>query len=200
VLIGEATIANCIVFGLTGPGLETTIYRTRGEHASITLPMRFEISEDNFIKHPIINVFFVDNVNETDKSAALKRTGCNSIGCSEPPSYPFTIPGCKTINCSLPPPPLPPIELPLRDDVMNIISSSDCKDDALSLFGLQKEHGVSINSRLKDDRSLMKMFTSGKDATSMGISQTIMSGSLVFKIIQFVLICMCITYPVEGVF
>jgi hypothetical protein len=50
--------------------------------------MRFEISEDNFIKHPIINVFFVDNVNETDKSAALKRTGCNSIGCSEPPSYP----------------------------------------------------------------------------------------------------------------
>jgi len=163
--------------------------------------MRLKITKDIFIiKHPIINVFFVDNDNETDKSAALKRTGCNNIDCSEPPTYPFNIPRCKTINCSLPPPPLPPIEHPLRDDVMNIISFSDCKDDALSLFGLQKEHGVSIKSQLKDDRSLVKMFTSGKDATSMGISQTIMSGIVVFKIIQYVLICMCITYPVDGVF
>ena len=30
----EATNANFIVFGLTRPGLEPTIYRTRGEHAN----------------------------------------------------------------------------------------------------------------------------------------------------------------------
>jgi hypothetical protein len=34
VLIGEATNTNFIVFGLTRPGLEHTIYRTRGEHAN----------------------------------------------------------------------------------------------------------------------------------------------------------------------
>ena len=32
VLSGEATNTNFIVFGLTRPGLEPTIYRTRGEH------------------------------------------------------------------------------------------------------------------------------------------------------------------------
>jgi len=31
VLIGKATNTNVIVFGLTRPGLEPTIYRTRGE-------------------------------------------------------------------------------------------------------------------------------------------------------------------------
>ena len=31
---GEATRTNFIVFGLTWPGLEPTIYRTRGEHAN----------------------------------------------------------------------------------------------------------------------------------------------------------------------
>ena len=31
---GEATNTNCIVFGLTRPGLEPTIYQTRGEHAN----------------------------------------------------------------------------------------------------------------------------------------------------------------------
>jgi len=31
---GEATNTNFIVFGLTRPGLESTIYRTRGEHAN----------------------------------------------------------------------------------------------------------------------------------------------------------------------
>ena len=34
VLRGEATNTNFIVFGLTLPGLEPTIYRTRGEHAN----------------------------------------------------------------------------------------------------------------------------------------------------------------------
>jgi len=34
VLSGEATNTNFIVFGLTRPGLERTIYRTRGEHAN----------------------------------------------------------------------------------------------------------------------------------------------------------------------
>jgi hypothetical protein len=34
VLSGEATHTNFIVFGLTRPGLEPTIYRTRGEHAN----------------------------------------------------------------------------------------------------------------------------------------------------------------------
>ena len=34
VLSGEATNTNFIVFGLTQPGLEPTIYRTRGEHAN----------------------------------------------------------------------------------------------------------------------------------------------------------------------
>jgi hypothetical protein len=29
---GEEAHTNCIVFGLTLPGLELTIYRTRGEH------------------------------------------------------------------------------------------------------------------------------------------------------------------------
>ena len=33
-LSGEATNTNFIVFGLTRPGLEFTIYRTRGEHAN----------------------------------------------------------------------------------------------------------------------------------------------------------------------
>ena len=33
-LSGEATNTNLIVFGLTQPGLEHTIYRTRGEHAN----------------------------------------------------------------------------------------------------------------------------------------------------------------------
>jgi len=32
VLTGEATNTNFIVFDLTRPGLETTIYRTRGEY------------------------------------------------------------------------------------------------------------------------------------------------------------------------
>ena len=31
---GEATNTNFIIFGLTRPGLEPTIYRTRGEHAN----------------------------------------------------------------------------------------------------------------------------------------------------------------------
>jgi hypothetical protein len=34
VLCGEATNTNFIVFALTRPGLETTIYRTRGEHTN----------------------------------------------------------------------------------------------------------------------------------------------------------------------
>jgi hypothetical protein len=33
VLSGEATNTNFIVFGLTQPGLELTIYRTGGEHS-----------------------------------------------------------------------------------------------------------------------------------------------------------------------
>jgi hypothetical protein len=33
-LRGEATNTNFIVFGLTWPGLEPTIYNTRGEHAN----------------------------------------------------------------------------------------------------------------------------------------------------------------------
>ena len=32
---GEATNTNFIVFGLTRPGLEPTIYHTRGEHANV---------------------------------------------------------------------------------------------------------------------------------------------------------------------
>jgi len=34
VLSGEATNTNLIVFGLTRPGLESMIYRIRGEHAN----------------------------------------------------------------------------------------------------------------------------------------------------------------------
>ena len=34
VFSGEATNTNCIVFGLTRPELEPTIYRTRDEHAN----------------------------------------------------------------------------------------------------------------------------------------------------------------------
>jgi hypothetical protein len=36
VLSGEATNINFKVFGLTRPGLEPTIYHTRGEHAHYT--------------------------------------------------------------------------------------------------------------------------------------------------------------------
>jgi cytochrome c oxidase subunit IV len=38
---GEATNTNCIVFGLTRPGLEPTIYQTRGEHANHCLSIFF---------------------------------------------------------------------------------------------------------------------------------------------------------------
>jgi hypothetical protein len=38
-LAREAANANIIVFGLTGSRLETTIYRTRCGHATITLPI-----------------------------------------------------------------------------------------------------------------------------------------------------------------
>ena len=31
---GEAANTNCMVFGWTRPGLEPTIYRTRGKHAN----------------------------------------------------------------------------------------------------------------------------------------------------------------------
>jgi hypothetical protein len=34
VLSGEATNTNFIVFGLTRPGIDPTIYRTRDEHAN----------------------------------------------------------------------------------------------------------------------------------------------------------------------
>jgi hypothetical protein len=37
-LRGEATNTNFIVFGFTRPGLEPTIYRTRGEHAKLYAP------------------------------------------------------------------------------------------------------------------------------------------------------------------
>jgi hypothetical protein len=33
-LSGEATNTNLIVFGLTRPGIEPTIYHTQGEHAN----------------------------------------------------------------------------------------------------------------------------------------------------------------------
>jgi hypothetical protein len=42
VLSREATHTNFIVFGLTQPGLEPAIYRTRGEHLTITPPMRLK--------------------------------------------------------------------------------------------------------------------------------------------------------------
>ena len=47
-LIGEAANTNFIVFGLTWPGLEPTIYRTRGEHANITPPTRFALIEATY--------------------------------------------------------------------------------------------------------------------------------------------------------
>ena len=37
-LSGEATNTNFIVFGATRPGIEPTIYRTRGEHANHYAP------------------------------------------------------------------------------------------------------------------------------------------------------------------
>jgi hypothetical protein len=41
VLSGEATNTNFIVFGLTRPGIEPTIYHTRGDHSNhYTPPMR----------------------------------------------------------------------------------------------------------------------------------------------------------------
>jgi hypothetical protein len=40
VFSGEVRNTNFIVFGLTQPGLELTIYRIRGDHATITPSMR----------------------------------------------------------------------------------------------------------------------------------------------------------------
>jgi len=45
VLSGEATNTNFIVFGLTRPGLEPTIYRIRGETLTIKHPVRLIIEE-----------------------------------------------------------------------------------------------------------------------------------------------------------
>ena len=54
VLSGESTNTNVIVFGLTRPGLEPTIYHTRGEHSN-------RYATDTFVKKPtlIINLIKV---------------------------------------------------------------------------------------------------------------------------------------------
>jgi hypothetical protein len=43
VLRGEATNNNFIIFGLTGPGLEATIYRTECEHHNTTDEVEKEV-------------------------------------------------------------------------------------------------------------------------------------------------------------
>jgi hypothetical protein len=48
VLSEEATNTNFIVFGLTQPGLEPTIYRTRAEHANHYATQKTSI---NMMKH-----------------------------------------------------------------------------------------------------------------------------------------------------
>jgi hypothetical protein len=57
VLSGEATNTNIIVFGLTRPGLEPTIYHTRGEHAN---HYTTDAVEKNVIED--LKVYFFKNV------------------------------------------------------------------------------------------------------------------------------------------
>jgi len=62
VLGGEATNTNCIVFGLTRSGLESTICRTRDDHANyytidaIIRPFEMNIAFDGWF---LINRLFV---------------------------------------------------------------------------------------------------------------------------------------------
>jgi hypothetical protein len=49
-LRGEATNINFIVFGLTRPGLELTIYRIRGEHAN-----HYATDANTFVSLPVIH-------------------------------------------------------------------------------------------------------------------------------------------------
>jgi hypothetical protein len=60
VLSEEATNTSFIVFGLTRPGLEPTIYHTRGEHANhYTTDAVFTVDEKHFIhKYDDIDVNF----------------------------------------------------------------------------------------------------------------------------------------------
>jgi hypothetical protein len=73
-LSGEATNTNFIVFGLTQPGLEPTIYHTRGEHARhyatdvVSIHLKFCMYQYKLIKSfkgesinqlcPVITIFF----------------------------------------------------------------------------------------------------------------------------------------------
>ena len=52
-LSGEPTNTNFIVFGLTRPGFEPTIYRTRGEHANhyATDAVNVQAKEDTWINN-----------------------------------------------------------------------------------------------------------------------------------------------------
>ena len=51
VLSGEATNTNFKVFGLTRPGLESTIYRTRGEHANHYATDAVSIKDKGFLPY-----------------------------------------------------------------------------------------------------------------------------------------------------
>jgi hypothetical protein len=69
-LSGEATNTNCIVFGLTRPGLKPTIYRTRGQHANhyATDAVKHVLSlrrDENDISQQTLDTGSVNNYEDT---------------------------------------------------------------------------------------------------------------------------------------
>ena len=66
VLSGEARNTNCIAFGLTRPGLEPAIYRTRGEHANhyatdVVTTRRSRVRRSPFLICVVGNVIYLNN-------------------------------------------------------------------------------------------------------------------------------------------
>jgi hypothetical protein len=60
VLSGEATNTNFINFGLTQPGLELTIYRTRGEHANhYTTDVVFKLFQLDEKRHAEQQLYYI---------------------------------------------------------------------------------------------------------------------------------------------
>jgi hypothetical protein len=65
VLSGEAANTNFIVFGLTRPGLEPTIYCTRGEHA--------KHYTTDVVESPKTSYFTTEVIDEIDLSSSYNR-------------------------------------------------------------------------------------------------------------------------------
>ena len=88
-LSGEETYTNFIVFDLTRPGLEPTIYRTRGKHAINVVHqqetcIRHDIVEKTTIVHNIFSYIVAVNFSGKDTKASTEtRSVANkcTLGC-----------------------------------------------------------------------------------------------------------------------